>query len=484
MKKFSIPSKFSLSDDFTLNNPDFHLVKLRIMSSGENYNGSSFTIDSLNKAKDSVAYTPILANIVEREDGELDANGHDVDFEMKADYKGNVSFKETYIERPVGVFLNNSTEIKYDEENDVNYIQAYGIIWKTYSSMYDILKRDEVKDVSVEIEVINGQFRDDGYYEIQEYNILATTILGNGNLPAIENSRIEFNFSQDNDYRSKLEQVDILLQNFNKKGGGKGMDENKELEQEFAEEEAVEIPVIVDEPQQEFAEEDEVEEDMACGNKKKKKCSAEDEEEVEEDMACGNKKKKRCAEDEEDVCPNCGKPMSECECDNEEDMACGNKKKKKCSEDEEEEMACNPKKKKKCSCEEEKLYSQAELDEAIANTKAEFSDALVELAELREFKAEYDRQVKIQQLNSEMDEIVANFNVNEDKVKELREKVLEGQYSMEKFELELYRNNQPIKNNFSKDDKKSTSLPIVDTEEKMSEVDLLFAKYGIPKNNK
>ena len=484
MKKFSIPSKFSLSNDFSLNNPDFHLVKLRIMSSGENYNGSSFTIDSLNKAKDSVAYTPILANIVEREDGELDANGHDVDFEMKADYKGNVSFKETYVERPVGVFLNNSTEIKYDEENDVNYIQAYGIIWKTYSSMYDILKRDEVKDVSVEIEVINGQFRDDGYYEIQEYNILATTILGNGNLPAIENSRIEFNFSQDNDYRSKLEQVDILLQNFNKKGGGKGMDENKELEQEFSEEEAVEIPVIVDEPQQEFAEEDEIEEDMACGNKKKKKCSAEDEEDIEEDMACGNKKKKRCAEDEEDVCPNCGKPMSECECDNEEDMACGNKKKKKCSEDEEEEMACNPKKKKKCSCEEEKLYSQTELDEAIANTKAEFSDALVELAELREFKAEYDRQVKIQQLNSEMDEIVANFNVNEDKVKELREKVLEGQYSMEKFELELYRNNQPIKNNFSKDDKKSTSLPIVDTEEKMSEVDLLFAKYGIPKNNK
>ena len=443
MKKFSIPSKFSLSNDFSLNNPDFHLVKLRIMSSGENYNGSSFTIDSLNKAKDSVAYTPILANIVEREDGELDANGHDIDFEMKADYKGNVSFKETYVERPVGVFLNNSTEIKYDEENDVNYIQAYGIIWKTYSSMYDILKRDEVKDVSVEIEVINGQFRDDGYYEIQEYNILATTILGNGNLPAIENSRIEFNFSQDNDYRSKLEQVDILLQNFNKKGGGKGMDENKEFEQEeFSEEDAIEIPVIVDEPQQEeFAEEDEIEEDMACGNKKKKKC----------------------AEDEEEVCPECGKPMSECECDKEEEMA---------------------KKKKKCSCEEEKLYSQSELDEAIANAKAEFSDALVELAELREFKAEYDRQVKIQQLNSEMDEIVANFNVNEDKVKELREKVLEGQFSMEKFELELYRNNQPIKNNFSKDDKKSTSLPIVDTDEKMSEVDLLFAKYGIPKNNK
>lgn len=439
MQKFSIPSKFSLSNDFELNNPDFHLVKLRIMSSGENYNGSSFTIDSLNKAKDSVAYTPILANIVERDDGELDANGHDIDFEMKVNYKGEMTFKETYIERPVGVFLNNSTEIKYDEENDVNYIQAYGIIWKTYSSMYDILKRDEVKDVSVEIEVSKGEFRDDGYYEIHEYNILATTILGNGNLPAIENSRIEFNFSVNNDYQDKLKQVDILLKDFNRKGGEKNMEENKEFEQEveetqqeeFAEDDAVEIPVIVDEPQQEeFAEEDKVE--------------------------------------EEEVCPECGKPMDECECD-----------------DEEEEMT---KKKKKCSCEEEqeveeKLYSQAELDEAVANAKAEFSEALIELAELREFKAEYDRQVELAKLNESMDELVANFNVNEEKVNELREKVISGDYSLEKFELELYRNHQPIaKKDFSKEDKKT--LPIVDVEDKKSEVDKLFDYYGIPKRDK
>ena len=69
-KRFSIPSKFELSNEVALNNPDFHLVKVRIMSSGENYNGSSFTINSLNNAKDSVAYTPVLANIVKREDGQ------------------------------------------------------------------------------------------------------------------------------------------------------------------------------------------------------------------------------------------------------------------------------------------------------------------------------------------------------------------------------------------------------------------------------
>ena len=106
MKKFSIPSKFSIAEEKSLNNPNFHPVKLRIMSSGKNWNGSDFAIDSLALAKDTVSYSPILANVVEREDGELDANGHDVDMEMKIDYKCNVSFKETYVERAVGVFIN------------------------------------------------------------------------------------------------------------------------------------------------------------------------------------------------------------------------------------------------------------------------------------------------------------------------------------------------------------------------------------------
>ena len=114
------------------------------MSSGVNWNGSDFVIDSLEMAKDTVSYAPILANIVKRDDGELDANGHDIDFEMKIDYMGNISFKETYIEKPVGVFLANSCERKYDEENNVYFLEAYGYIWKQYSDMYDILKSTRI----------------------------------------------------------------------------------------------------------------------------------------------------------------------------------------------------------------------------------------------------------------------------------------------------------------------------------------------------
>ena len=120
------------------------------------------------------------------------------------------------------------------------------------------------------------------------------------------------------------------------------------------------------------------------------------------------------------------------------------------------------------------------MDEAIANTKAEFTQAMEELETLRQFKAEYDRQVELQNLNNQMDEIVSNFNVDEEIVKELKEKVIDGTYSMEKFELELFRNNVPVKKEFNK--KESNKLPVVDT--KTSAIDDFFASYGVNKKQK
>ena len=439
MKRFNIPSTFSLSNDIELNNPDFHLVKLRIMSSGENYNGSSFTINSLNRAKNSVAYTPILANIIEREDGQLDANGHDINLEINVDYNGSVVCKETYIERPVGVFLNDTTEVIHDVENDVYFIQAYGVLWKTYSDAYEVLKRDEVKDVSVEIECYDGAYREDGYYEIYEYNILGTTILGNGCLPAIENSRIEFNFSMNNDYQDKLNQISVLLKDFLAKGGEE-VEENKEFEQE-----------ILDE----IVEEDVVEEPQVF---------------------------------EEKVCEECGKPIEECECG--EDVKCEQEVDEDVQDEEEKEefeqeieevQEEDPQEEFTQEPQEEiKVYTQEELDEVVASVREEYSQMLAELEELRVFKAEYDKAIEVQKLNNAMDELVVNFNVEEELVKELREKVLNGEYTIEQFELQLYRNAKPIEKKEFK--KESNKLPIIDKEEKMSDIDRFFDYYGVTKN--
>ena len=444
--RFSIPSTFFSSEEDFINNSNFHPVKIRIMSSGENWNGSDFVIESLDTAKDTVAYAPILANIIQREDGELDANGHDIDFEMKIDYKGNVTFKETYIEKPVGVFLSNSCEKKYDEDNHVYYLEACGYIWKQYSEMYEILERDKTKDVSVEIEVQDGSYRDNGIYEIRKFNVLGCTILGNGVLPAIDNSRVEFNFSitKDEEYENNLRQLDMLLQNFCKKGGEDLNEENlKEFEEEVVEE--------CEEPQENFAE-DEVEDEEVCEECGENPCICEDET---DEMGCKKKKKKCSQEDEEEANE-----------ENEEEFSV-----------EEVETVVSD---EAVEIVEEKLYSQKELDTAIENTRLEYSHLIEELETLREFKKEYDRKIKEQELNEEMDSILVNFNVDDTLVKELKEKVIKGEISLEKFELELFRNNSPIKKEFKKEEKQ-TKLPIIDNEEKLSSIDKLFAKYGVNK---
>lgn len=419
MEKYSIPSKCFSSEDKSINNPNFHPVKIRIMSSGKNWNGSDFAINSLDMAKDTVAYAPILANVVTREDGEIDANGHDIEWELKCDYDGNMTYKETYIEKPVGVFLANACEKRYDVDNDVYYLESYGYIWKEYSEIYDILKRDEVKDVSVEITVEDGEFREDGYYEIRKFNVLGCTILGNGCLPAIDNSRIEFNFSLNNnkEYDEKVKELDELLKTFAVKGGDNV--EEKNIVGEFEEE------VVIEESQvQEFAEEE---------------------------------------KEEDDVCPECGKNPCECEEDDKEEC----QKEEEPQEEEEEK--------------EEKIYSQSEMDEAIANAKAEFAQAMEELEVLRQFKADYDKALEVQELNEEMDNLVSQFSCDDELVKELREKVLNKEITMDAFELQLWRNNKKVaKKEFSKETQ-SNKLPVMDNEKEISEVDKLFASYGIYK---
>ena len=435
-KRFTIPSKFSLADDFSVDNPNFHPVKVRIMSSGKNYNGSDFVIDSLDKAKDTISYSPILANIIEREDGELDFNGHDVNVEMNVDYNGNVTIKEKYVEYPVGVFINNSAEKIYDEENDSYFLQAQGYLWRVYNEAYEILKRDEVKDVSMEIEVNQGAYREeDGFYEIHDFNILGVTLLGNGNLPAIEHSKIEFSVKKNEEYEENLNELKKLLENFNRKEVNL-VEENKNFETE----EIVETPNEVKE--QDFSEEV-----------------------VEEQVEFAEEEEK-----EEEVCPECGKNPCECE-----------------EEKEEEEFATCPEcGKDPCECEEkeeepqeEKKYTQSEVDEMIANTRNEFATVLEELACLREFKAEYDRNVALKELNDEMDALLVNFNVDQNIVNELREKVIAEEITLEKFELELYRNNKVVA---KKEEFNKKALPISDANEhKMSEIDMLFARYGINK---
>lgn len=420
---FSIPSKLELSEEvININNPNFHPVKLRIMTSGKNWNISDFNKEGMPLAKDTLSYAPILANIIEREDGELDANGHDVNMELTVDYNGNMNVKETYIERPVGVFINNASELKVDEEDsNKTYIEAYGYLWKIYSDMYEVLKRDEIKDVSVEIEVVKGQYREsDGYYQIDEWIINGCTVLGNSNLPAIDKSNIEFNFSREGN-KEYFENLEILKNLLNQK----------------------------------FSKEGEIVENEVNNN------SAEQVEEQQNN-------EQNFTEEEFAKCDVCGEDPCVCEDDSDDDTEEMKKKKRKCSEDEEE-----------------KKYSQSELDAEISKVREEYESQLVELNSLREFKAEVESEKEKEELSRQVEEVFSKFDFKEDEVSELREKFMKKELDVEILEEKLcalaYKKNYSKKDN-KEEKQKEIKVSSNGYSEEISPIDALFERYGIKKN--
>ena len=422
--KVSIPSKFELLNDNEVHNTNFKKVKLYIQSDGVNYNGSSFTVESMQDAMNTIDYIPILGYIKEV-DGVYDFDGHNIAYDIHVDSKGETTILENFEEIPIGVVTSDGCHIEY--VNDKNFLVAYGYIWSSYSNRgISILERDMEKEVSMEICVFNGEFDEEGIFAISKYEIQGVTVLGKDVPAAIEGSKIQMSFSKNTEYEDNLKEIDKLLKAFALKGGEE-VEENK-----------------IEQPQEELEFQEEVVEELAQ--------SVENEQIVYEEE-----------EEKEEICPECNKPIEECVCEEEE-------KEEEFSQEEVVEEIEEV---------EEKLYSQSELDTIVSNVRDEYSQLVEELESLREFKNEYDRQVKLQELEQSMNELASNFNVENDVLKELKEKVVNGEYSMDKFELELYRHNSPVKKEFNK--KESNKLPVIDNKNKMSDVDLFFDRYNVPK---
>lgn len=417
-KKMNVPMKFELTNEVL--NKNFHKVKLYVCHNGVNLNESHFSDGAIARASKSLQNIPILAYIERDEDGKpIQFGGHEIEYTLE-EKDGEFYFKEHFLEVPIGV-IPSQNEYAIESVDGKNYVTCIGYIWKNYANeAYDLLLENDVTDVSMEIGVYDFKFLNDGVIDILEYEYEGVTVIGCD--PAMVGAKIQMSFSKDNnkEYEERVKELDELLANFSLLKGGENVEDNNMIEQSQED--------IIEEPQmQEFAEEEE--------------------------------------KDEENVCPECGKPQDECECGEEEIEEEFQQE----TESESEEP------------QEEKLYSQSEMDEAIANTKAEFAQALEELEELRKFKADYDKALEVQKINDEMDNLVSSFNCDENLVKELREKVLNKEISMENFELQLWRNNQVSKKEFNNKEKQSNKLPVIDNENKISDIDSLFDYYGVPK---
>ena len=336
--------KFESTNE-TLENTNFKKVKIYIMHTGENLNGSVFTVDSINKSIDTLSNIPILAYVVKEDSQNKDFAGHETDFDIFTDEDGVIKVKEYYLEQPIGV-IPETNDYFMEEIDGETYLGCYGYIWKCYSNdAYDILEEDQEKEISMEILIRNCTYDRKGRCHINSFEFLGITCLG-ANVPGAMGDKctINMSFSTDEENQEFFKSVD-KLNKLLKCQREEGLSVDNIEKKEFAEDEV--CPECGKNPCECDDMEDDVEEN-ACG---KKKCSTEDSDdnacktkkcEVEdsEDNAC---KTKKCSEDEvdENACKT-----KKCSEDDIEENACGGKKKNNEVEDSEDE-AC----KKKCSTE-------------------------------------------------------------------------------------------------------------------------------------
>lgn len=287
--------------------------KVKIFHIGPNRNGSSVTKNAAEKALNTIAYKPLLANFCEV-DGVKDFTSHD----MELNDDGSV----TYVEHQIGCFTADTPVIQYDETTEKEFVFAKVAIPREYTDACDIIERKNGTKVSVELLVneMNYSAKDD-ILELTDIIVQGCTCLGTNPetgesvAEGMQGARLDIvDFSvnnnsivekSNNELNSKMLEIleklndtisNFNIQNVNQEGGENAMNKFEELLDLYgltSEEIEFEVEGLSDEDlEAKFVEVYGDAEEF----KKKRKCSENgDDTEDDEDFAGCGKKKKRCA---------------------------------------------------------------------------------------------------------------------------------------------------------------------------------------------
>lgn len=200
--KLSIPVEFEKIAEYTQEDKRFTKVRVTLMHTGLNANGSIFEKDVVEKALPTLAYIPILGFIEKNSKGEDDFSNHR--YILVKDENG---LRREYIGAAYGVILSNDEnnahfEIKDDGSGtEREYVVVDGIMWNFLKGA-KIMNRDVIKDHSMELfeedeYSYSGHEDEDGNYVFDEFSFRGACILGNDTKyqPAMAGSNVEVMFT-------------------------------------------------------------------------------------------------------------------------------------------------------------------------------------------------------------------------------------------------------------------------------------------------
>ena len=253
MKFSKVPCDMSA---YSIGNDEGNLMKVKIvvMHEKKNRNRTSFSMEAIEKAKESIKNVPILAYILRDTEGNVsDFDEHNMEMRLK-DSKDGFEIETYYQEKPVGV-IPESCNPRYEEINGINHLVVDGYIWKSYSNGADkIIKSSDSKGLSMEIEVLEGNYiEEDDIYDITDFRFLGVTCLGDHVEQGMNGTASISKYSASANYKKALEDIYKEIYNLERK-------EDSTVEDVKKEEVVVEETEIVEEVTEEFVSEEVIEE--------------------------------------------------------------------------------------------------------------------------------------------------------------------------------------------------------------------------------
>ena len=211
---------------------DSRFVPCRILvcHDQDNLNGSWFDSETQMKcAEKSIRGIPLLAHVYKNEDDKWVLGGHDTKVEA-TDTPDGYDYQLIYLEKAYG-FVPEDTIITQVEKDGKKYLSCTALIWREYSQqLLDILdSNDGALEVSMEINVDDFSFREDGFFEITDFTFLGITMLGVGVKPAMAGANLSL-FTC-GDVKTELEEMKKI---YSLEKGGETMDkefENQEVQE-------------------------------------------------------------------------------------------------------------------------------------------------------------------------------------------------------------------------------------------------------------
>lgn len=441
-KKIKFETSIEVTNEVLNNN--FHRARLKVLHDGVNKNGSNIPLDAIEDAMESIKNTPILAFIERDKDGEaIGFGGHESTVTIK-EKDGELYFDEFFEEIPIGVIPESNNAI-IEEIDGKNYLICDCFIWKSYSNeAYDMLVENKKNDVSCEIEAKSIDFEDDGTMTIKKFQFLGVTVIGLP--PGMEGAEIDMNvnFSKYNkeQFTSKVEELNTYLKKELKNSvkEAKKMENNKKME---------------------FG--------LSIENLKNAIRSQLDNKTIQKVDYWGDsyccpeyylitilpEEKIVILEDANEWYKYYGVSYS---LSGDEVLLDFDTKKEYVNDWREKQVGETV-----VAFEKEDNLKDVIL-EKFSQKENEIVGLKEELVELKTFKANYEEQVKLEEITNEVNNVISKFSFKEDEISELRDKAINGEMDIATFELNLkalcYDKTLSTKSNFSKENSTPNKIKV------------------------